>query len=42
MTVTFGYVILSVAVSGGIGLLSGIYPAFKASRLDPIAALARK
>jgi putative ABC transport system permease protein len=42
MTVTFGYVVLSVAVSGGIGLLSGIYPAFKASRLDPIAALARK
>jgi putative ABC transport system permease protein len=42
MTVTFGYVILSVAVSGGIGLLSGIYPAFKASRLDPIVALARK
>jgi putative ABC transport system permease protein len=42
MTVTFGYVILSVAVSGGIGILSGIYPAFKASRLDPIVALARK
>ncbi|HVF68682.1 MAG TPA: ABC transporter permease [Pyrinomonadaceae bacterium] len=42
MTVTFGYVILSVAVSGGIGIVSGIYPAFKASRLDPIAALARK
>jgi ABC-type antimicrobial peptide transport system permease subunit len=42
MTVTFGYVILSVAVSGGIGLVSGIYPAFKASRLDPIVALARK
>jgi len=42
MTVTFGYVILSVAVSGGIGIISGIYPAFKASRLDPIAALARK
>jgi putative ABC transport system permease protein len=42
MTVTFGYVILSVAVSGGIGIVSGIYPAFKASRLDPIVALARK
>ena len=39
MTVTFGYVILSVAVSGGIGIISGIYPAFKASRLDPIEAL---
>ena len=42
MRVTFGYVILSVAVSGGIGIISGIYPAFKASRLDPIVALARK
>jgi putative ABC transport system permease protein len=42
MTVTFGYVLLSVAVSGGIGIVSGIYPAFKASRLDPIVALARK
>ena len=42
MTVTFGYVVLSVAVSGGIGMLAGIYPAFKASRLDPIVALARK
>ncbi|MDT7807723.1 MAG: putative transport system permease protein [Acidobacteriota bacterium] len=42
MTVTFVYVLLSVGVSGGIGMVAGIYPAFKASRLDPIVALARK
>ncbi len=42
MTVTFVYVLLAVGVSGGIGMIAGIYPAFKASRLDPIVALARK
>jgi putative ABC transport system permease protein len=42
MTVTLLYVALSIGVSGGIGMIAGIYPAFKASRLDPIVALARK
>jgi putative ABC transport system permease protein len=42
MTVTVVYIFLSLAVSGGIGVISGVYPAFKASRLDPIVALARK
>jgi putative ABC transport system permease protein len=42
MTVTIVYVFLSLAVSGGIGIISGVYPAYKASRLDPIVALARK
>jgi putative ABC transport system permease protein len=41
MTITVGYVILAVGMSGGVGMISGIYPAFKASRLDPIVALAR-
>ncbi|MBV9926444.1 MAG: ABC transporter permease [Acidobacteria bacterium] len=42
MTVTIFYIFLSLAVSGGIGIVAGVYPAFKASRLDPIIALARK
>lgn len=41
MTITFPYVILSLAVSGGIGMLFGIYPAIKASRMDPILALTK-
>ncbi len=39
MTITGGYVVLSLTVSSGIGIISGIYPAWKAARLDPIAAL---
>jgi putative ABC transport system permease protein len=41
MTITPGYVVLAVAVSGGVGIIAGIYPAVKASRLDPIVALTK-
>src|SRR5262249_38722383 len=32
-------VVISVAISAGIGVIFGLYPARKASRLDPIDAL---
>ncbi len=39
MTITFPYIALSLGVSAGIGIFSGIYPAAKAAKLDPIVAL---
>jgi putative ABC transport system permease protein len=41
MTITAGYIVLALVVSGGIGMIAGIYPAFKAARLDPITALSK-
>lgn len=39
MTITVGYILLALIVSTAIGMIAGIYPAFKAARLDPILAL---
>jgi putative ABC transport system permease protein len=39
LRVTPFYVLLSVAVSATVGIVSGWYPALKASKLDPIVAL---
>jgi putative ABC transport system permease protein len=42
MDITAGYILLALVASGGIGLLFGIFPAYKASKLDPIVALSRE
>jgi putative ABC transport system permease protein len=39
MKVTPAYVVLAIVVSSTVGIVSGWYPARRAARLDPIAAL---
>ncbi len=42
MQITWIYVLLAITVSCGIGIVSGIYPAHKASKLNPIVALMKE
>jgi putative ABC transport system permease protein len=42
MHITLGYMLIAILTSGGIGVISGIYPAYKASKLSPIVALMRE
>jgi putative ABC transport system permease protein len=42
MRITIGYVLLAIFTSGGVGMISGIYPAYRASKLSPIVALMRE
>lgn len=41
MTITIFYIILALFVSTLIGVLAGLYPAWKAAKLDPIVALTK-
>jgi putative ABC transport system permease protein len=42
MSISLGYILLALLVSGGIGLIFGIYPAYRAAKLDPIVALSKE
>ncbi len=39
LRVSAGYIFLALLVSSAVGIASGLYPAWRAARLDPVAAL---
>ncbi len=42
MHITWFYIVAAILFSCGIGIISGIYPAHKASKLNPIVALSKE
>ena len=42
MDISIGYIVMALIASGGIGIVSGIYPAYRASKLSPIVALSKE
>jgi ABC-type antimicrobial peptide transport system permease subunit len=39
MSLPIVWVIIAVVVAAGVGIIFGVYPAYKASKLNPIEAL---
>ena len=42
MDISIGYIVMALLASGGIGIISGLYPAYRASRLSPVVAIAKE